>query len=171
MQWIRRGAAWVYGDHIVGDDLIGGPEAINNDVYDPEILAKLLMQGVDPDFVARARPGDFVVAGRNLGYSKMHQQVYLALRGFGIGGIVAESFQPFLRRAFPTYAIPFTRCPNVTQRVETGHQLHIDFLKGEIFNETSGQLIRGERMPEVLVPYYEAGEHLTYLKRKLRQAE
>ncbi len=171
MQWIRRGTAWVYGDHIVGDDLIGGPEAVTNDIYAPDVLAKLLMEGVDPDFMARARPGDFIVAGRNFGYSKAHQQVYLALYGFGIGGVVAESFQPFLRRAFPTYGIPFLRCSNLTERVKTGHQLRIDFLAGEITNETKDEVIHCERLPEALVPYYEAGDHLTYLAHKLDRVE
>jgi 3-isopropylmalate/(R)-2-methylmalate dehydratase small subunit len=167
MEWIRSGTAWVYGDHVVGDDLIGGPQAVQNDIYDPQILADLLMQDMDPMFASQARPGDFIVAGSNFGYSKMHQQVYLALVGFGVGGVIAASFQPFLRRAFPTYAIPFIRCTDINQRIQTGDQLQIDFRSGEILNKRSGNMLHGEGIPQVLIPYYEAGDHLTYLKHRL----
>ncbi len=170
MQWTRVGTAWVYGDHVVGDDLIGGPEVVNSDIYAPEILAQHLMKGVDPAFVAQAKPGDFIVAGRNFGYSKAHQQVYLAFLGFGIGGVIAESFQPFLRRALPTYGIPYLQCPQVTTKIRTGDRLHVDFLGGEIVIESTGIAVKCEGMPGVLLPYYEAGNHLAYLAQKLGKA-
>jgi 3-isopropylmalate/(R)-2-methylmalate dehydratase small subunit len=157
----------VYGDHIVGDDLIGGPEAVQNDIYDPQILADLLMNEMDPAFAEHARAGDFIVAGRNLGYSKMHQQVYLALAGFGVGGVIAGSFQPFLRRALPTYAIPFLRCADASRRIQTGDPLRVDFRSGRILNQRSGETLQAEGIPDVLLPYYEAGDHLAYLRRRL----
>jgi 3-isopropylmalate dehydratase small subunit len=171
MDWTRRGRAWVYGDHLCGDDLIGGPEVVNQDVYDAEYLGTKLLAEVDPRFQREARPGDILVAGVNFGFSKAHQQFYLALKGFGIGGVVAASFQPFLVRSMPFYGIPFLTCSDAARQIHTGDEIEVDFRSGRIRVPSRGATLEGTGVPDVLVDTYEAGDQLSYLRSKLVESD
>ena len=59
-----RGKVIRYGDNIDTDVIIPGRYLTRSD---PEHLAEHCMEGLDPDFLKKRKPGDIIVAGNNFG--------------------------------------------------------------------------------------------------------
>ena len=61
-------------------------------VHDYAELARHAMEGLDPDFHSRVRPGDFILAGRNFGCGSSREHAPIALSHSGIRAVLAVSF-------------------------------------------------------------------------------
>jgi len=61
-------------------------------------LARALFGSLDPDFAARVRPGDILVAGSRFGIGSSREQAVTALSSAGVRAVVAESLAPTFRR-------------------------------------------------------------------------
>ncbi len=92
-----RGKAWIFGDDVDTDVIIPGPYLRTKDV---KSLACHAMEGLDPDFAKKVKPGDVIVAGSNFGCGSSREQAPLALKGAGVACVVAKSFaRIFFRNA------------------------------------------------------------------------
>src|SRR3989304_5905724 len=80
---------WVYGDHVNTDVIFPGRYTYT--LRAPEELAAHALEDLDPTFAANVRPGDVIVAGRNWGCGSSREQAVTALKGKGVGAIVAQS--------------------------------------------------------------------------------
>ncbi|KUK13162.1 MAG: 3-isopropylmalate dehydratase small subunit, partial [bacterium 42_11] len=87
---LLRGRAWVFGDNIDTDLIYHGKYL---PLTDPWEMAKHAMEYVPgmEDFSRMAKPGDFVVAGRNFGSGSSREHAVLCLKYLGIAGVIAES--------------------------------------------------------------------------------
>ena len=66
-------------------------------VFEPmEVMAKHVLERLNPDFPVQVRPGDIVVAGRHFGQSSGRAIATKALMATGIGCVVADTFARFL---------------------------------------------------------------------------
>ncbi|MCC8194096.1 MAG: 3-isopropylmalate dehydratase, partial [Deltaproteobacteria bacterium] len=84
MENTRHGTAHVFGDNI-NTDIISPPQFMELSV---EEAAPYAMSGVDPDFGARVKPGDIIVAGANFGSGSSRETAPLALKHLGVGAII-----------------------------------------------------------------------------------
>ncbi|MEM2329047.1 MAG: 3-isopropylmalate dehydratase, partial [Nitrososphaerota archaeon] len=80
MEGVLRGRVHKYGDNVDTDSIIPGRFLKE---MDPKKLAEHAMEGIDPDFVKKVRPGDFVVAGKNFGCGSSREHAPIALRYAG----------------------------------------------------------------------------------------
>ncbi len=77
-----------YGDNI-NTDIISPPQYMELSI--PE-AAKYAMSAIDPDFAAKVRQGDILVAGVNFGSGSSRETSPLTLKHLGVGAIVAKFF-------------------------------------------------------------------------------
>jgi 3-isopropylmalate/(R)-2-methylmalate dehydratase small subunit len=74
---VRKGKAHKFGDDINTDEIL--PARYLN-TSDPMELAKHAMEDADPEFMDKAKPGDFVIAGKNFGCGSSREHAPVALK-------------------------------------------------------------------------------------------
>ncbi len=134
MKWVYQGKCWKFGDKLgIDGDVMPLRFALEREL-DPEVLKPHLMAGVDPDFPNKLSPGDIIVAGQRFGQGNPHIQGFLGIMGNGLG-LVAESIPRGSFRNAINAGLPFlTDCAGVTDDVETGDDLEVNFQTGEFRN-------------------------------------
>jgi 3-isopropylmalate/(R)-2-methylmalate dehydratase small subunit len=161
-----RGRVWRYGDHVNTDLIIPGRYL---DDYDPKNLAKHAMEDIDPGFSKKVAFGDIIVAGRNFGCGSSREQAPVALKGAGVGAVIAGSFARIFYRNAINIGLSVIECPGAHEAFKTGDVALINIDKGIIVNETTGKSIRFEPMPEFLRDILKSGGLVPYTKEKLRR--
>ncbi len=87
-------------DNLNTDGIYGKDYTYREDMTQ-EMMASVVMQNYDPEFVRRAQFGDIVVSGFNFGTGSSREQAVTALKYAGIPLVIAGSFsQTYLRNAF-----------------------------------------------------------------------
>jgi 3-isopropylmalate/(R)-2-methylmalate dehydratase small subunit len=150
---IFEGRCWKFGDNIPTDRLVKSEY-----VFEPmEVMAKHVLEDLNPDFPVQVRPGDIVVAGRHFGQSSGRAIATKALKATGIGCVVADTFaRTFFRNCFEV-GLPALEIPGVSELVEDGHRLRVDVSGGLLTDLTTGRKGRGAAADPFLVEMLEAG--------------
>lgn len=108
--------------HRLGDDV--DTDAILAGRYlamrDPAQLAAHCLEALDPDFRSRVRPGDILVAGRNLGQGSSREHAVIALKAAGIRAIVAVTAARIFFRNAINLALPVLLCPQAASALRAG---------------------------------------------------
>lgn len=131
-----KGRAWAFGRNI-NTDLIF-PKVYFRPLYQPGEMGSHLMQGYDPDFPNKARPGDIFVGGDNFGCGSSREEAAGAMREAGIGAVVAPSFGRLFTRNCINLGVPVVVVPEIDRHVSTGDQLSIDLNARVLINLTNG---------------------------------
>ncbi len=84
------GRVWVYGDDINTDVIFPGKYTYT--VTEPDEMARIAMEDLDPRFASAVQPGDIVVGGKNFGCGSSREQAAFCLKYAGVGAVVARSF-------------------------------------------------------------------------------
>jgi 3-isopropylmalate/(R)-2-methylmalate dehydratase small subunit len=150
---IFEGRCWKFGDNIPTDRLVKSEY-----VFEPmEVMAKHVLEDLNPDFPVQVRPGDIVVAGRHFGQSSGRAIATKALKATGIGCVVADTFaRTFFRNCFEV-GLPALEIPGVSELVEDGHRLRVDVGGGLLTDLATGREGRGAAADPFLVEMLEAG--------------
>lgn len=165
----RRGFCHVFGDHVPLDEGVMAFKFAIGRVTDPEVLIPHLFELIDPEFVQRVKPGDFVVAGQDFGCGKPHGTGFIAMHALGMG-VLCESMPSRALRGAVTKGLPvLADCSGVTAFVRQGDELEVDFGSGEVRNLTQGTQAAYPGMSPVLREIVEAGG-VTGTLRKWLQA-
>lgn len=147
---VIRGRVWKFGDSIETD-------AINPYYRYPtmEELKQHTMEVYRPEFPQQVRPGDIMVAGRNLGCGSSRPG--LVLREVGIAAIIAESVARLFLRNSISRAIPIFVAPGVTGLVQDGDTLEVDYRNGLVCNPVSGASVPLNKYPPAIEQIFECG--------------
>ncbi|MCP4665332.1 MAG: 3-isopropylmalate dehydratase small subunit [Deltaproteobacteria bacterium] len=161
-----KGKAWKFGDDVDTDAII---PARHLNSSDPAELAGHCMEGVDPQFVQKTMPGDFIVAGKNFGCGSSREHAPIAIKHAGIAAVIAGSFaRIFYRNAF-NMGLPIFESQEAVAGVEMGDELETDLDSGAIFNLTKGQIYQAEPIPEFMQKLLKTGGLIAYVKKQMRQ--
>jgi 3-isopropylmalate/(R)-2-methylmalate dehydratase small subunit len=156
-----RGRAWVFGDDVSTDLLAPGAYAVA-----PLAERKLhTLESVDPRFAREVRPGDILVAGRNLGCGSSRETAPEALKALGVAAVVAESFARLFLRNAVAIGLPVLACPGVRQVVTPGDELTVDLATGRVENVRTGEAVHGEALPAEMRDILAAGGIVALLRR------
>ena len=134
MNWVYKGKCWKFGDNLgIDGDVMPLRFALEREL-DPIILRDHLMAGIDPDFPQKVSPGDIIVAGKRFGQGNPHIQGFLGIVGHKLGLVVETIPRGSFRNAINA-GLPFlSGCDSVSNDVETGDELEVNFKTGEFKN-------------------------------------
>jgi 3-isopropylmalate/(R)-2-methylmalate dehydratase small subunit len=134
---ILEGTAHVYSrPHINTDEII--PARYLN-VSDEATMAKHAMEDLDPEFVKRVKPGDFVVAGENFGCGSSREHAVWALRGAGIQGVIAANYARIFFRNSLNNGFLALESSTASEIVTNGGRIRVDLQSGILTDLTSGK--------------------------------
>jgi 3-isopropylmalate/(R)-2-methylmalate dehydratase small subunit len=148
-----EGRCWKFGDNIPTDRLVKSQY-----VFEPmEVIVRHVMEDLNPEFPAKVRPGDIVLAGKHFGQSSGRAIATKALKATGIGCVVAETFaRTFYRNCFEV-GLPALELGLIDDLAADGDQVRVDLVSGEFTNLSTGRAARGAAADPFLVEMLDAG--------------
>lgn len=161
------GRAWCYGDSVDTDVIIPARYLTSTDEQE---LAAHALEDLDPGFVSAVHPGDVVVAGSNFGCGSSREHAPIALKGAGVGAVVARSFaRIFFRNAINT-GLAIVTCPQLVDVTDTGDEIEVDVVNGLVTNVTKSQSFEAEPLPDFILEIVECGGLVEWVKRRTSAA-
>jgi 3-isopropylmalate/(R)-2-methylmalate dehydratase small subunit len=151
-----------YGDNI-NTDIISPPQYMELSIAE---AAKHAMSAIDPDFAAKVRPGDVLVAGANFGSGSSRETSPLTLKYLGIGAIVAKFFARIFYRNAINLGIPVIECAE-TDKIGDGDLIEIDLGQGVVVNKTKNEQYACSRIPPHILALIGEGGLVPYLKKTI----
>jgi 3-isopropylmalate/(R)-2-methylmalate dehydratase small subunit len=125
-------------------------------------LAKHVMEDADPEFPAKMKKGDFIVAGKNFGMGSSREHAPLALKIAGISAVLAKSFARIFYRNAINVGLPLLIID--TNGISEGDELEVDLLTGVVRNLTAGIEMKAKTMPEIMIKILQKGGIINFIK-------
>lgn len=163
MSEVLEGRAHKLGDHVNTDNIIPATFLVSTDHAE---LGKHLMEGLDPSFASRVKPGDVIVAGENFGSGSSREHAALAIKGGGISCVIASSFARIFYRNAVNVGLPIIESPDAAKAIDEGDRLRIDLKAGKIEDVTSGDTFDVPQYPEFMRQIIEAGGLIDFIQAK-----
>ena len=157
------GKVYKYQDN-VDTDVIIPARYLNN--TDPVELAKHCMEDIDADFASKVQPGDIIVAGANFGCGSSREHAPIAIRACGVSCVIAESFARIFYRNSLNIGFPILECPEAAKKINEGDTISVDFEKGLISDETTGETFQAVPFPAFIENIINQGGLMEYIKSK-----
>jgi len=153
-----KGRVWKFGNDIDTDVIIPGKYLRTKDM---QVFADHAMEGIDPEFSKKAKPGDIIVAGDNFGCGSSREQAPLALKHAGIACVVAKSFARIFFRNAINVGLPLMEADVDCQE---GDEIEVDLLKGEVIVAGKG-VFKGNKLPDFLLDMLTDGGLVAHRKK------
>jgi 3-isopropylmalate/(R)-2-methylmalate dehydratase small subunit len=158
---MTAGRAFVFGDDVNTDALAPGTY-----MKSPiEVIATHCLESIDPSFANRIKAGDMVVAGRNFGTGSSREQAAEALKHLGAACVVAKSFGGIFYRNALNLGLPVIICSD-TDRIRDGDRLEVDPRTGVIVDETTGERLQAQPLPDFLLDMLADGGLVPHLEKR-----
>ena len=161
-----RGRAHKYGKNVDTDVIIPGKYC---NIIDPAELGKHAMEGLDPEYTAKMKPGDVIVADSNFGCGSSREVAPIAIKGSGTSAVVAKSFARIFYRNALNIGLPIFESPEAADAVENGDELEIDAAGGVIRNVTKNQTYTAAAFPPFMQSLIDAGGLQPYVEKRLAE--
>jgi len=97
-----------------------------------EVLGQHCLEGLDPGFVGRVRPGDILAVGSNFGCGSSREHAVLALKAAGVAAIVAVSAARIFYRNAINLSLPVIIAPDAARGLRPGMAATIELASGRI---------------------------------------
>ncbi|MDR1992951.1 MAG: 3-isopropylmalate dehydratase small subunit [Nitrososphaerota archaeon] len=158
--------AVVFGDNIDTDVILPGRYLI---LVDPHELGKHALEGLDADFVNKAKVGAILVGGKNFGCGSSREQAPLALKHAGVKCVIAESFARIFYRNSINIGLPVMECKGISAVVASGDVLSVNLESGKIQNYTNIQILQGTTLPLFIMEILADGGLIENLRKRLNK--
>jgi 3-isopropylmalate/(R)-2-methylmalate dehydratase small subunit len=156
------GKVWKFGHGIDTDIIIPARHLI----LPLEEMKHKAMEPIDPDFAAKVKPGDVIVAGRNFGCGSSREQAPAVLKDLGIRAIVAVSFARLFFRNAVNLGLPVVECPSVYDHINQGETVEIQPSSGKIGIPAKGMEFSGSQLPDFLLEIINDGGLIPHLNQQ-----
>jgi 3-isopropylmalate/(R)-2-methylmalate dehydratase small subunit len=131
-----------------------------------EVTARHCLEALRPEFAARVRPGDVIVAGPHFGIGSSREQAASVLVHLGLAAVIAPSYAGlYFRNAFNVGLLLLT-CADAAS-IGDGEAITFDARAGRI-TCADGRTLACEPIPAFLLDLVEAGGLLPQLKKRLK---
>ena len=161
---MKSGKIWVFGDNVDSDQLAPGKYMKSSLVE----MSGHCLEELDPEFALKVNHGDILVAGRNFGIGSSREQAVQVLIQLGVTAVIAVSFGGIFQRNAFNLGLLVLECSK-TGRFAPGDLVRADPLKGVIINETNGEILPCNSIPDFLLKILEDGGLVPHLERKINQ--
>ena len=154
---IVSGKAWVIKKDNIDTDMIFHNRYLS--ITDISEMGQYTFDNLEgfKDFAKKAKPGDIVITGKNFGAGSSRQQAVDCFKSLGISAIVAESFGAIYERNAINNAMPILIAEDITNKINNGDILKIDFSTGEITNKTQNKTIEAKAFSKSQLDIYKRG--------------
>lgn len=148
-------------DNINTDYVISGRYKFR--IQDPKELSKHIFEDIDPEFAARVKKGDILVAGENFGCGSSREQAPQALKTAGFHAVVAKSFaRIFYRNAFN---LGMMLIESDTSFIDDGDTVELDIDRGRLEDVSKGLSFEIKPIPGVMRKLLEDGGVIEHFKK------
>ena len=158
-----KGKAWKFGDN-VDTDLIIPARFLN--VSDSEELAKNCFTDIRGDFYENVKSGDILIGGSNFGCGSSREHAVWAIKGSGIGAIIAKSFARIFYRNSFNIGLPILESTEAVESIGDGDQVFVELTTGEIQNMSNGDRFFAKPIPDFMREIIKAGGLVEYIKKR-----
>ena len=156
-----KGTVFKYGDNVDTDVII--PARYLN-ITDMNELSAHCMEDIDKEFRGKVQQGDIMVAGSNFGCGSSREHAPATIKASGISCVIAESFARIFYRNSINIGLAIIECPEAAAAISAGDAVSVDFIKGEIVDETTGQTFKADPFPPFLQDIIDKGGLLKAIK-------
>lgn len=156
-----KGKVHKFGDNI-NTDLISPAQYME---MSNEIIAQHAMEGANPEFMEKMKPGDIIVAGKNFGSGSSRETAPLALKNAGVSVVIAEFFARIFYRNSINIGLTVLMTKD-TSSIQDDDELEVDAKKGIIRNITRNEEYACTVLPENILSIIEAGGLLEQLNKE-----
>ena len=156
-----KGKTWTFDKNIDTDVIIPGRYLRT---FNPEDLAKHVLETERPDFTKNVQKGDIIVADENFGCGSSREQAPVAIKTAGVDAIVAKSFGRIFYRNAINIGLPV-----IISDIEAkdGDIISIDLSEGSLVNEATGESVTFEPFKDFMLDILNDGGVVNhYLKEK-----
>ena len=166
MEKTMRGHAHKFGKNVDTDVIIPGKYC---NIIDPAELGKHALEGIDPDYTARMRAGDIIVADTNFGCGSSREVAPIAIKGSGTSAVIAKSFARIFYRNALNIGLPIFESPEAVDGIEAGDEIEVEPASGVIRNITKGTSYNAAAFPPFMQSLIEAGGLQPYVEKRLAE--
>lgn len=155
---ILEGRVWRYAQQVRATDLVPARYDYIK-LTDWTECSTHVLEDLDPKFRAEVLRGDLIVGGRGFGAGHAHyfQQAFEGPRWLGVGGYLAESFDPIFLVSAIGAGMPCWNAPGILDLVARGDRIRCDLVTGGVSNETAGTTARYRPLAPEVIEVLEAG--------------
>jgi 3-isopropylmalate/(R)-2-methylmalate dehydratase small subunit len=155
-----------FGNNVDTDVILPGKYLV---LVDPYELAKHALESLDSAFPEKAKKGVIVVGGKNFGCGSSREQAPLALKYAGVKCVLAESFARIFFRNAINIGLPVIECKGISNEVETGDELAVDFEAGKIENISKDKKFQVDKLPPFIIEILADGGLIENLRRRINK--
>jgi len=160
---IIKGRVWKYGDDINTDVIFPGKYTYT--VTDPQEMANVALEDLDPRFAKEVKKGDIIVGGKNFGCGSSREQAASCLVYAGVGAVIARSFARIYFRNCINFGLPALTSAEAVGALRDGEEIEIDTETGEI--RCQAGVFHFPPLPSEVVGIFDAGGLIPYVRKKL----
>ena len=163
-----NGTVWKFGDDLSVFDIL--PARFDdlgvNELWDE--CAAHLFEDIAPHFQEKMRPGDIIVAGKNLGIGHAHyyRATILACKARGIAAVLAESTVNLFLRGAIDQGLPVWNYPEIPDFVRDGDQFSMDLATGLAQNAGTGVSMKFTPLAPVILEILAADGAFNWAKAR-----
>ena len=161
---LLKGKAHIFGNDVSTDDIIASK--YKSSTTDMAEMSKYLMGNVDPDFVRRIAPGDFIVAGSNFGCGSSRETAPRVIKLAGLSAVRAKGFARIFFRNAINVGLPVIVCKEAYDQINEHDIIEIDVTDGVICCEKDGQQFTATKLPDHVMKILAANGLIEYLNKQ-----
>ncbi len=161
-----QGRAWKFGANVDTDVII--PVRYLTSI-DPVELGRHCLEGLDPEFAQKVQPGDIIVAAENFGCGSSREHAPVAIKGAGVGCVIAATFARIFFRNALNIGLPIVECAEAAQRIDEGDTVEVDVMSGRVINHTKGETYQAAPFPPFVQELIAVGGLVPYVARRLQE--
>jgi len=162
-----RGHVHKFGKNVDTDVIIPGKYC---NIIDPAELGKHALEGIDPEYTARMKAGDIIVADTNFGCGSSREVAPIAIKGSGTSAVIAKSFARIFYRNALNIGLPIFESSEAVDGIENGDEIELEPATGVIRNITRGTSYQAAQFPPFMQSLIDAGGLVPYVEKRLAEA-
>ena len=161
---IIKGRVHKFGDNI-NTDFINPAQYMELSME--EMIAHA-MEGADPDFPKKVKPGDIMVAGKNFGSGSSRETAPMVIKGSGISVLIAEFYARIFYRNAINIGLKVLICPEAAE-INDGDVLEVSPIEGTIYNVTTGKKHQCSILPEHILELINDGGLILHIRKRMNK--
>ncbi len=163
-----KGRVYKFGDNIDTDIMAPGLTISFGlgDATERENVKRHAFEAIRKDFYKDVVPGSILVAGKNFGFGSHREQANTVIISLGFSLVVADSIARLYQRNSIAIGFPSLEVPGITEIVEEGEELELDFENWTITNTCTGKSLPVEPLTESIQEIIRDGGIIRHMKKK-----